>query len=525
MSSLGFKISSVDYADLDAFGPDHILARLRAGDPRLLGGFPLREKDVNPEPSTSRFANRAALAEILKASSRLSIGDGDVRFVVAGQQVGLLTGPLYTFLKAITAIGLAADLEKTTGCRHLPLFWMASEDHDHVEVNRCSLNGRRFVAGSSGGTIPARRAQVADLSLGAHKEALIDFVREILPAGEARHSLVHTMVESASFESYATFFKSLMTSLFGERLCLVDPIALRPLTAPVLAALVEDWPQVTAAFDAGSTVLTVQGYSPPLGRPGLFEIHGGMRIKVEISAEGAVLSSGKCSLREAADRIRANPASFSPNAALRPVVQDAILPVSAMVGGPSELLYLWQIDALYAVAGVRRAPLWPRISATFVEPRIARAARKARLAGRELIDGKSPAATDDSDAAALREAGGRLLDRFDRFLERREDKKIRRSRSTLSSLIDKTAARMGEVLADEAGRGRTLFDTIASALRPEGKLQERAAGPLEFVGRYGTAFVDRSLEAFDPWAIAHQLVEIIPGGPPGDPATDQGDKK
>ncbi len=525
MSSLEFKISALDYADLDAFGPGHILARLRAGDPGLLGGFPLLEEGVNPEPSASRFMNRARLAEILNASGNVPIDADAVRFVVAGQQVGLLTGPLYTFLKAITIIRLAADLEKATGCRHVPLFWMASEDHDHVEVNRCSLNGRRFVAGSSSETIPARRAQVADLSLGEHRVALIEFVRETLPADEASHSLVHTMVESASFESYATFFRSLMKSLFGERLYLADPIALRPLTAPVLAALVEDWPQVAAAFEAGSTVLVAQGYRPPLSGPGLFEIQDGMRIRVEISTEGAILSSGKCSLREAADRIRANPAAFSPNAALRPVLQDAVLPVSAMVGGPSELLYLWQIDALYAVAGVRRALLRPRISATFVEPRIARAARKAGFSGGELLDGEPPATPDDSDAAALREAGDRLLDRFDRFLEGREDKKIRRSRGTLAGLIDKTETRMRQVLADEAGRGRTLFDTIGSALRPEGKLQERTAGPLEFVGRYGSAFVDRAREAFDPWAIAHQLAEIIPSGPPGDPAIDQGDKK
>lgn len=524
MSGLDFKITALDYADLEAFGPDHLLARLGADDPRLLGGFPLLEAGAIPEPSASRFMDRPRLAEILEASSGLSIDEAD-RFVVAGQQVGLLTGPLYTFLKAITIIRLAADLEKTTGFRHIPLFWMASEDHDHVEVNRCSLDGQPFVAGRAHDTIPARRAQVADLSLTEHRDGLIEFVRETLPADGASHSLVHAMIENASFESYATFFESLMKSLFGERLALVDPIALRPLTAPALAALVEDWPQVTAAFEAGSTVLSVQGYSPPLSGPGLFEIQDGMRVRVEISAEGAILSSGHCSLSEAADRIRANPAAFSPDAALRPVLQDAVLPVSAMVGGPSELLYLWQIDALYAVAGVRRAALRPRISATFVEPRVARAARKAGIEGRELLGAKRPSPPDDSKASALREAGEQLLDRFDRFLDGREDKKIRRSRSTLSNLIDKTEARMRQVLADEAGRGRTLFDTIETALRPGGKLQERVAGPLEFVGRYGQAFVARACEAFDPWAIAHHLVEIIPGGRSGEPAIDQGDKK
>ncbi len=523
MSGLDLESTLLGYADLEPFGADHLLARLQAGDPGLLGGFPLLERGTVPEASTSPFIDRERLTRILSASSGLPAGADDARFVVAGQQVGLLTGPLYTFLKAITIIRLAADLEDATGVRHVPLFWMASEDHDHLEVNRCTLDNRRFVAGPAGGAIPSRRPQVADLSLAEERDRLIAFVGETFPAELERHADLHAMIEKASFESYPALFRSLMESLFGESLLLVEPIALRPLTAPVLARLVEEWPQVLSAFEAGSTVLSARGFTPPLREPGLFEIRDGMRVKVEISADGATLSSGKCSLAEAAGRIRANPAAFSPNAALRPVLQDAVLPVSAMVGGPSELLYLWQIDAVYVVAGVRRALLRPRISATFVEPRIARAARKAGVEGKELLAARRPAPSDDSDAAALRDAGKTLLDRVDRFLEKREDKKIRRGRNTLAGLIDKAEARMRQVVADEAGRGRALFETIDGALRPEGKLQERVTSPLDFVGRYGREFVARARDTLDPWAFAHHLVKIRPGAPPGDRDSIQGE--
>ena len=130
-------------------------------------GFPLLEKDAAPEPSSSPFMDRKRLAAILAETNDLGQVDSRCRYVVAGQQAGLLTGPLYTILKAATAINLAAGLQRTTGVPHAPLFWMASEDHDLLEVNRCTLNGRRFVAEAAAAGKPGQGAGTGPTQTGS----------------------------------------------------------------------------------------------------------------------------------------------------------------------------------------------------------------------------------------------------------------------------------------------------------------------------------------------------------------------
>ena len=136
----------------------------------------LLEQGVEPDPSWSPFFDQDQLAGFVTEEA------GPVRFVMAGQQVGLLTGPLYTILKAVTIIRLAADLEKETNIRHIPLFWMASEDHDLLEVNRCVIGGERFVAGGSAATTPVDRPQVGDVPLEPHRKALLLYLDKVLPS-------------------------------------------------------------------------------------------------------------------------------------------------------------------------------------------------------------------------------------------------------------------------------------------------------------------------------------------------------
>ncbi len=531
MSHLGFSVTACDYADLPQFGPDHLLARLAARE-RIPAAFPLLNRGDPPEPSRSEFADPTRLSAILRATNGEDCGlkaGKEVRFVVTGQQTGLLAGPLYSFLKAVTVIRLAADLEAASGVRHIPLFWMASEDHDLLEVNRCTVNGRLFVAGGRGNNPPARRPQVAHIPLTPHKKELLDFLGETLPVDRPAGRKTLDMVASCPFDNYATFFQSLMLELFRDQyLQFVDPLSLRPLTGPVLARLVARWPETLAAFDAGVTVLRSLGFVPPLAQPGLFEIVDGTRVKVAISAEGAELSTGPCSLEEAADSIRRHPDRFSPNAALRPILQDAVIPVSAYVAGPSELLYLWQIDAVYQVAGVRRAFLRPRISATFIEPRIRRAALRFGLPGtkiftaRALLDGYSPSDNGDNpELDAIRNAGRTLLEGIDRFLGKTPDRVVDRTRRTIASQVQKVTKRIRGIKAARAGIGRDDLEKLAASLLPGGKLQERTTGVVEFVARHGHDFVNLSLKRLDPWTTAHFAVDIIPGRDRRSPDDDE----
>jgi len=180
------------------------------------------------------------------------------------------------------------------------------------------------------------------------------------------------------------------------------------------------------------------------------------------------------------------------------------------------------------VAGVRRSPLRPRISATFLDGPARRAARRLDLAGSRLFDVPgllsryaSPESGEDDIAGRVRAGEKALLAALDSFLAERRDKSVERSRRSLSGQVEKVLARIREIRAEEAGRGRRNLETVARALFPGGKLQERRTNVLEFLGRYGRGFVDRALAELDPWRVAHFLVEVDPGPRPEGP----GEKK
>jgi uncharacterized protein YllA (UPF0747 family) len=241
-------------------------------------------------------------------------------------------------------------------------------------------------------------------------------------------------------------------------------------------------------------------------------------VPVEIEGERVSLSGGTVSLREAARQIRERPHDFSPGAALRPLCQDAVLPVAVTLGGPTELAYLWQIQPLYEAMEIRPSLLHPRISATFVEPAIARAVRKAGLTPEAAfaalasaeIDA-APAAGDEPDAA-LRETiqrhGQALLDAIDRIQRPDAPRWLRTGRDGIAAGVRRIADGLAEERRAAAGLDRTRREKIQAALLPGGGLQERTANVIEFLNRHGPDFVARSIETLDPLARGHQLVVI-----------------
>jgi bacillithiol synthase len=427
-------------------------------------------------------------------------------FVVAGQQPGLLTGPLYAFLKAVSAIALARTMAPVR-----PLFWIASEDHDVLEVNRVTVNGRRFVHPYAGEIARGRVPPVSRIPLVDAREPLLAFLREALPPTEFT-PWVMDLVAGLDYASYATAFAGLLRALFASwELASVEPEALRERTAPVLAEMMERRPELELALAEGARALRTAGIDPPLEETAFFEIVAGRRVPVTIEDGRAGLSTGRMPLAQAAAEIRRRPHDFSPGAALRPICQDAALPVVVTLGGPSELAYLWQIQPLYRVMGIRPSQLHPRISATFLEPAVARAARQAGLAPERIFEAladEEPPADEDGVATAIESRARELLAEIDRI--RREDppRWLRSGRAG----VETGARRIVEALAEErraaAGLDRARRERIREAILPGGRLQERGANVIEFLNRHGPEFVARAVETLDPLARHHQIVVI-----------------
>jgi bacillithiol biosynthesis cysteine-adding enzyme BshC len=334
--------------------------------------------------------NLGASAEALANVQRLAQG---ASAVVTGQQVGLFGGPLLTLLKAATAIHHA---EQATRAGHacVPIFWLASEDHDWAEVNQATLpapwprgtaHNAALDALANGGlrtlrlpANPAHAQPVGALPLGPDVHPLLDEARTLLGYGPAHALLADCYQPEATL---AQAFARMMLQIFARQGLLVIDAAARPmhaLGAPVLRAAIEQAEPLHAALLARQKALTEAGYSAQVlvaeSSSLLFLLNAktGAREALHRHAGGQWMAGGHT--YSAADLLAildAEPERLSPNALLRPVLQDALLPVAAYVGGPAEIAYFAQSEVVYQKILSRTTPILPRLSATLIEPEMA----------------------------------------------------------------------------------------------------------------------------------------------------------
>jgi bacillithiol biosynthesis cysteine-adding enzyme BshC len=300
--------------------------------------------------------------------------------VVTGQQVGLFTGPILTIYKALTALRLSREL-RLRGITCVPIFWMASDDHDLAEVTRLVvpdpalrvLDSRERLFGTP--AMPPR--PVGAIRLPETIEPLLEEYAASL-AGFEWGSAVRTQL-AASCRPGMTFteaFGRLMAQLFhGRGLILFDPrdATAKRLAAPVIGRALRDAPALRGRLAERSRALRNSGFDPQvavLPRSTLvFLEHEGERRSL-IAEDGAfrLKDTGKqFADQELFELLESNPDQFSPSALLRPLVQDHLLPTVVYVGGPAEVSYFAQLDPLYDTFGRPMPVVWPRSSFTILD--------------------------------------------------------------------------------------------------------------------------------------------------------------
>lgn len=492
-------------------GGSDVLMRLAddhlPGFPRFDPTAPITPAATQPAVIDAIAAYNASVGNRLSDTTLSALRNGG-RLIIGGQQPGLLTGPLYTFLKAATAVAMCRQLQPSTEVPLAPAFWLATEDHDIEEVNRVRIGSRTLVidhAELHGGPRPP----VGALSLTQARDRVLDFLRETLriwPHGAA----VVEAVASCDFSDYGRLCATLLVRLFGEgRLVLIDPMTLRQPAAPVLARAVEQRDAIREALAEGAAALRAVGLTPPLDRANLFEFVEGKRMRIN-------LYDHRLSPDRLAQNILDEPTRYSPSAALRPVVQDAVLPTLLTLGGPSELAYLWQIDRLYHALGARRSALWPRISATFVDQAIVDAAARFGLTGEALFEAPGllarfdPSRFDD-DAEDLRQIEAlrdQLLQHLATLGDEVPPKLMQRAQDTIAYRIRRVTDRVRDHRLAARGLGKGNLGQVAAVVRPDGQPQERVMNVLELVARYGWSVVERTVELAEPLALGHQLMIV-----------------
>ncbi len=453
----------------------------------------------------------APLPKRVPRSTRLRL-DNSVA-ILTGQQAGAFGGPLYTLLKAITALRLAARVRQDHQVPAVAVFWIDSEDHDWDEVASCTVLDAdvqprtiRLPTPEGAGTLPVGRLPIED-GIGA----TLDDLAAVLPQTEFTASLM-TRIRSSYRPGLSTSeaFGKLLEFTLGEfGLVVYDAAdaAAKALARDVFVREVE-FPGRTAelALEAG-TQLVQLGYHAQVTAHAeglsLFSLDGG-RHPIRF-ADGAFRAGDREWTHQGLlSEVRANPAGFSPNVLLRPVVQDTLFPTVAYVAGPNELAYLGQLKPVYAHFGVPMPLMVSRVSATLLDSAGVRFLSKHDVALEalhaqdesvlnHLLEAALPADVEEAYQAAAAAIEGPMqtlvqaVPAIDATLEgaaRSAAGRINHELQGLRTKIIHAAKRRDDTL-------RRQFTRTRAQAFPGGHAQERSIGFVSFLNRYGPGLVDQ----------------------------------
>lgn len=315
--------------------------------------------------------------------------------VTTGQQAGLFTGPMYTVHKALTAIRLAAALEAELGMVVLPLFWCASEDHDFAEAGHAyAVDGAGALRRLGVRPTDPRPLAMSEMRLGEDVETVAGELREIVSQeADTRVDLRAVLGAYRPGETVGSAFRAALEALFADFDLLVTDAADPALKAASLEVLLDD---VRRAAEHERVVaertreIEEAGYGAQVtvveGSANVF-FHGPEgRERLQRTATGWAAPAARLrfSPAELERRMRDEPSAFSPNVFLRPVVESAVFPTLAYVGGPAEVAYFAQVGPLFAAYGMLPPVAFPRFSARVVPESVAAEAEALGLSEAEL---------------------------------------------------------------------------------------------------------------------------------------------
>ncbi len=302
--------------------------------------------------------------------------DNQTLFVITGQQPGLLTGPLYSIYKALTAVKLADRLEERLNKPVQPLFWVASEDHNVFNLLRLFLLNPQGKISRVRLAFPGFGPPAGEITL--HKKDMVtvlDRLEEITPKTHHKDEVMSALRDITAQSSTLTdWFVYLMQFLFHRRLGFIDPLRLSKNGAytPLLLKTLEMGPQIHRCIDQQEKKLMESGFSPQVKRTGqesfIMIVWKGRRYALYRDKDTFYTSKGELSLTryELTSMIHSEPGCFSPNVLLRPIFQDSLFPNLAYVAGPGELAYFAQIKGVYRLFGIPMPVVFPRQGATLV---------------------------------------------------------------------------------------------------------------------------------------------------------------
>lgn len=465
--------------------------------PRLLERPRAADREALSAGLLAYLQRLGAPREALEAARRLAHPGS--RAVVTGQQAGLLTGPGFTFYKAHTALALAREHDRPER-PVVPVFWVASQDHDTAEVRDVQLlDLDERVHTLSLELPPARPA--GRIPFLPYAGAVCELLERFKGVSAVQRRIC---VALKGEWTYAEAFARLMLEFLGrEGLVLLDPMApeLAPLFVPGLRRELADPLASSQAINETAEAMRQHGLHPVLGRgeaaTNLFlEGEDGERRLLRYREGYFDDGTRRYSRADLEALLGHDPSRLTPAAGLRPVLQDTVLPTAAFVVGPGELKYVAELGGVYRLHGLEPPAVARRVSAVVLEPPVARILQKHGLDAWAFQDDPegcflAALAGDDARVAAIRAALGRIAAEFEglrpHLLEATLERPAHRARVRVTHELERLEHIVLQTELRREGIAHDQFERLRRHLTPSGLPQERVYPFLMYLLKHGEA--------------------------------------
>lgn len=454
--------------------------------------------------------------------------------VVTGQQVGLFGGPLFSLFKALTTVKLARE-STDAGLNSVPVFWLATTDHDLEEISHVSILGPDgSLQKLSTSTHGVPDAPVGTVAFGSEIEAVVKSAAEVLGDSDVTKFLREAYRPG---ENFGSAFARLFSRLFAEwgviLLDAADP-EIQHIAAPIYRAAVERAAELNDALLARGKELEAAGYHQQVkvtpSSTLLFTLRDGSRIPVQRRAKSGGAASAEQEFlvkdevippAELLRQVESEPENFNANVLLRPVVQDYVLPTLAYIGGAAEIAYFGQGAVVYKALLGRATPILPRFSATIVEAKPQSLLERYGMTVPDTFQGPEAIKEElarhtlpadlqmafDQAGMSLKQSLGAIqksLERLDKTLVEaavNAGSKMEHQIEQLRSKAARAELRQSEVLGRHS-------EVLSNALYPNKVLQEREVGGIYFAARHGVELLQSLYDTLSTDCLDHQIISL-----------------
>jgi bacillithiol biosynthesis cysteine-adding enzyme BshC len=531
---MSFKKTNISYKDTGLFSK--VLIDYVGGDSKLtpfyeypptISGFGEAVKNIGKYEyprkllvdSLKEYYNRNApgMASYATLKNIQKLQDANCFAVTTGHQLCLFTGPLYFIFKIITCINLAEKLNKEYPSNHfVPVYWMASEDHDFAEINHVNLFGKKVEWSVEGIGGPVGKLPLAYFT------PIIEALFAIMGDGENTKELKQIISDSYSSEktlAEATF--SFVNALFGKYgLVILEPdnAEFKKIFSPI----------ITDELINGNSFKLVYETSLKLAETGIeAKVHpreinlfymdetGRNRIDISVRANPGVRpykimnTEKEFTQNEIIELVKTSPEKFSPNVLLRPLYQQAILPNVAYIGGPAEIGYWLQLKSIFENYKIPFPVLMPRNSALIINTPVPQKMAKLSLEVKDLfkdteslikellkrIDGIPEFENESAQLKDIYSSMGKKVKDVDPTLVSFTEAELQKQLNALKTLETK----LMRVKKQKEETTVAQIRKLKEYLFPAGALQERTENFIPFYLQQGGLFFDMLKENFDPF--------------------------